>query len=266
MVKIPQTESIITNLENSWLTISFNRPEKRNALSRQLILDIFQILETVRDDRSVRGITFRGQGGTFCAGADLKEFQEILSAGDKAKKMADAASSLVGQLFKTISASPQVTVSVVEGAAMAGGFGIACSTDLLITKSNARYALTETQIGLTPAQIAPYVINRLGFAKGKKMMLLGDHIDGNDALKIGLADYVADDTEKLSEILENIQQQVMKCAPGAIAVTKEIIENCNTINTVMAADLFSDCLVGEEGKEGFSSFFEKRKPYWAIST
>jgi len=266
MVKIPQTESIITNLENSWLTISFNRPEKRNALSRQLIMDIFQILETVSDDRSVRGITFRGQGGTFCAGADLKEFQEILSAGDKAKKMADAASSLVGQLFKTISASPQVTVSVVEGAAMAGGFGIACSTDLLITMSNARYALTETQIGLTPAQIAPYVINRLGFAKGKKMMLLGDHIDGNDALKIGLADYVADDTEKLSEILENIQQQVMKCAPGAIAVTKEIIENCNTINTVMAADLFSDCLVGEEGKEGFSSFFEKRKPYWAIST
>ena len=266
MVKISQTESIITNLENSWLTISFNRPEKRNALSRQLIMDIFQILETVRDDRSVRGITFRGQGGTFCAGADLKEFQEILSAGDKAKKMADAASSLVGQLFKTISASPQVTVSVVEGAAMAGGFGIACSTDLLITMSNARYALTETQIGLTPAQIAPYVINRLGFAKGKKMMLLGDHIDGNDALEIGLADYVADDTEKLSEILENIQQQVMKCAPGAIAVTKEIIDSCNTINTVMAADLFSDCLVGEEGKEGFSSFFEKRKPYWAIST
>ena len=266
MVKIPKTESIITNLENSWLTISFNRPEKRNALSRQLIMDIFQILETVRDDRSVRGITFRGQGGTFCAGADLKEFQEILSAGDKAKKMADAASSLVGQLFKTISACPQVTVSVVEGAAMAGGFGIACSTDLLITMSNARYALTETQIGLTPAQIAPYVINRLGFAKGKKMMLLGDHIDGNDALKIGLADYIADDTEKLSEILENIQQQVMKCAPGAIAVTKEIIENCNTINTVMAADLFSDCLVGEEGKEGFSSFFEKRKPYWVIST
>ena len=264
MVKIPQTESIITNLENSWLTISFNRPEKRNALSRQLIMDIFQILETVHDDRSVRGITFRGQGGTFCAGADLKEFQEILSAGDKAKKMADAASSLVGQLFKTISASPQVTVSVVEGAAMAGGFGIACSTDLLITMSNARYALTETQIGLTPAQIAPYVINRLGFAKGRKMMLLGDHIDGNDALEIGLADYVADDTEKLSEILENIQQQVMKCAPGAIAVTKEIIESCNTINTVMAADLFSDCLVGEEGKEGFSSFFEKRKPYWAI--
>ena len=266
MVKIPQTASIITNLENSWLTISFNRPEKRNALSRQLIMDIFQILETVHDDQSVRGITFRGQGGTFCAGADLKEFQEILSAGDKAKKMADAASSLVGQLFKTISACPQVTVSVVEGAAMAGGFGIACSTDLLITMSNARYALTETQIGLTPAQIAPYVINRLGFAKGKKMMLLGDHIDGNDALEIGLANYVADDTEKLSEVLENIQQQVMKCAPGAIAVTKEIIESCNTINTVMAADLFSDCLVGEEGKEGFSSFFEKRKPYWAIST
>jgi len=266
MVKIPQTESIVTNLENSWLTISFNRPEKRNALSRQLIMDIFQILETVRDDRSVRGITFRGQGGTFCAGADLKEFQEILSAGDQAKKMADAASSLVGQLFKTIGASPQVTVSVVEGAAMAGGFGIACSTDLLITMSNARYALTETQIGLTPAQIAPYVINRLGFSKGRKMMLLGDHIDGNEALEIGMADYIADDKDKLLEILANIQRKVLKCAPGAIAVTKEIIADYNKLNTEKAADLFSDCLVGEEGQEGFNSFFKKRKPYWAIST
>ena len=149
---------------------------------------------------------------------------------------------------------------------MAAGFGIACSTDLLITMCNARYALTETRIGLTPAQIAPYVINRLGFANGRKLMLLGEHIDGNEALEIGLADYVADDIENLSEILENIQQQVMKCAPGAIAVTKEIIENCNTINTVRAADLFSNCLVGEEGQEGFSSFFEKRKPYWAIPT
>ena len=132
--------------------------------------------------------------------------------------------------------------------------------------SNARYALTETQIGLTPAQIAPYVINRLGFSRGRKMMLLGDHIDGQKALEIGMADYIADDKDKLLEILANIQRKVLKCAPGAIAVTKEIIADYNKVNTVKAADLFSNCLVGNEGQEGFSSFFEKRKPYWTIST
>ena len=80
MSKIPPTENLITELKNSWLTIWFNRSEKRNALSKELIMDLFKILDAVHDDRSVRGITFRGKGGTFCAGADLKVFQEIIKS------------------------------------------------------------------------------------------------------------------------------------------------------------------------------------------
>ena len=119
MSKIPSTENIITELENGWLTIWFNRVEKRNALSKELIMDLFQILDEVHDDRSVRGIIFRGKGGTFCAGADLKVFQEIINAGDNARELATDASHLVGKLFQTISTCPQITVSAVEGVAMA---------------------------------------------------------------------------------------------------------------------------------------------------
>ena len=263
MSKIPPTENLITELKNSWLTIWFNRSEKRNALSKELIMDLFKILDAVHDDRSVRGITFRGKGGTFCAGADLKVFQEIINAGETAREMATETSRLVGRLFQTISATPQITVSAVEGAAMAGGFGIACTTDLLVTMSDARYALTETRIGLTPAQIAPYVINRLGFAQARKLMLLGSLFDGQEAFEIGMADYLAHTEEEFSEFLTVIQKQVRNCAPNAVAVTKDILSVNHANNSIRAADYFSECIVHEEGREGFTSFFEKRKPYWA---
>ena len=262
MSKIPSTENIITELENGWLTIWFNRVEKRNALSKELIMDLFQILDEVHDDRSVRGIIFRGKGGTFCAGADLKVFQEIINAGDNARELATDASHLVGKLFQTISTCPQITVSAVEGAAMAGGFGIACTTDLLVTMANARYALTETRIGLTPAQIAPYVINRLGFAQARKLMLLGTSFNGQKAFEIGMADYVSQTEDEFSEFLANIKEQVRKCAPNAVALTKNILSENHDIDTIRAAKYFSDCIVHSEGKEGFTSFFEKREPDW----
>ena len=262
MSKIPSTENLIIELKNGWLTIWFNRSEKRNAISKELILDLFQILDAVHDDRSVRGITFRGKGGTFCAGADLKVFQEIINAGDSAREMAIETSRLVGQLFKTIGATPQITVSAVEGAAMAGGFGIACTTDLLVTMSDARYALTETRIGLTPGQIAPYVINRLGFAQARKLMLLGSLFDGNEAFEIGMADYVAHTKDEFSEFLADIQKQVTNCSPNAVALTKDIISTNQGIDPSKAAEFFSECILHEDGKEGFTSFFEKRNPYW----
>ena len=185
-------------------------------------------------------------------------------SGDEAYSNSLKMSEEVGEVFKMISKVPQFTVSVVEGAAMAGAFGIVCATDLLVTMADAKYALTETRIGLTPAQIAPYVLNRLGFAKARKMMLLGSLIDGTDAYEIGLADYLVDKEEEIVDVLSDIKKQVQKCAPNALALTKEIISENNFVDPKRAAEFFSSCIVNDEGREGFNSFFEKREPYWAM--
>ncbi len=264
MVKLPETKNSILELNNGWLTFWFNRPEKRNALSTDLLGDIRNTLSAIKEDRSIRGIIFRGKGGVFCAGADLDAMKKISMSGDKAYSNSLKMSKEVGEVFKMISKAPQFTVSVVEGAAMAGAFGIICATDLLVTMADAKYALTETRIGLTPSQIAPYVFNRLGFAKARKMMLLGSLINGRDAYEIGLADYLVDKEEKIIDILFDIKQQVKKCAPNALALTKEIISGNSHVDTKRAAEYFSSCIVNEEGREGFNSFFEKRKPYWAM--
>ena len=124
-----------------------------------------------------------------------------------------------------------------------------------------KFSLTETRIGLTPAQISPYVINRLGYSLARKMMLLGARIDGREAMKIGIADYIANDSN-LEDILESIKEQVFKCSPNAIAITKNILTANEYIDPQKAANFFSDCVVSDEGQEGINSFFEKRRPFW----
>ena len=262
MKKLPKTTNCILDLSEGWLTIWFNRPEKRNALSLDLINEIILTLESIYDDRSVRGIIFRGKEKFFCSGADLESLKQIASAGKKSRNMAFNMSIRVGKLFEAISMAPQITISSVEGAAMAGAFGIACATDFLVTMSDAKYALTETKIGLTPAQIAPYVIKRLGFSNAKRLMLMGTLFNGKKAFEMGMADYVADNEIEFSEQINSIKNQVNKCAPSAIGVTKKILNSHYNIDAEEAALLFSNCVIHEEGLEGLASFFEKRKPYW----
>ena len=263
MVKLPKTKNSILELNNSWLTFWFNRPEKRNALSTDLLEDIRNTLSAIKEDRSIRGIIFRGKGGVFCAGADLDAIKKISMSGDEAYLNSLKMSEEVGEVFKMISKVPQFTVSVVEGAAMAGAFGIACASDLLVSMSDARYALTETRIGLTPAQITPYVLNRMGYATARKMLLLGNLINGKDGYDMGLVDYLVSDETEISDVISGIKKQVHQCAPNAIAITKEILSNNDQIDSERAAEMFSSCIVSEEGREGIASFFEKRKPYWA---
>ena len=262
MTKIPNTENLILEYSHGWLDVWFNSIQNRNALTESLIADLFSVFSCIHDDREVRGITLRGKGNIFCAGADLKRMKKISEAGLEAKSIALKMSMEFGNLFKVVNQAPQVIVSLTEGFALAGGLGLACASDIIVTMPNTKFALTETRIGLTPSQISPYVINRLGYVNARKMMLIGANIDGKEAKEIGLADYLAYDNDSLEEILDDIKNQVFKCSPNAIAITKKVITVDQYLDPEKAADLFSDCVVSDEGKEGFKSFFEKRKPSW----
>jgi len=265
MVQAPGTQHSIIDLEDGWLTIWFNRPEKRNALSNKLLGEILNALESVHDDRSVRGILLRGKGSIFCAGADLEELKKITSSKHVSKNLAFKMSTKIGKVFEQIRKAPQITISAVEGPAMAGAFGIACASDILIAMSDARFALTETKLGLTPAQIAPHVLGRLGFTQARKLMLLGGAFDGKKAFDMGMVDYLAETESELNRLIQDIKTKVKNCAPKAVATTKKLIAKAYPgIDIKHAAELFSDCVVHDEGREGLSSFFDKRKPSWSL--
>jgi len=267
MTNLPQTKNLILDLSNGWLTIWLNRPNSRNALTNDMIEDFNNVFNSVGDDRSVRGITFRGKEGVFCAGADLKAIKSIFDGKSK-KEDVIRFSVAAGNFFESINALPQVTVMVIEGAAMAGGLGLACSGDFIITHKDTRFSLTETMIGLTPAQISPFVIQRLGFAKGKQLMLSGTQINGEEAVTIGLADFAGNTDSELEELEQNIKTQILKCAPGAVAETKRLIGLIAKIPreemVSKAGESFAERVLSDEGREGIASFLEKRKPGWSV--
>jgi len=263
MKNLPNTENLILEYSHGWLDIWFNSIENRNALSDGLITDLFRVFGSINNNRKIRGITLRGKGNVFCAGADLKAIKKISEEGPDAKDMAFKISLTYGNLFKVINQAPQVIVSVTEGYALAGGFGIACASDLIITMPDTKFALSETRIGLTPSQISPYMINRLGYSNARKMMLIGLKITGKEAMEIGIVDYLANDNRNLEDILNNIKEQVLRCSPNSIAITKNILTSKNQyLDPEKAAHFFRDCIVSEEGKEGIKSFFDNRYPKW----
>ena len=264
MNQFPKTQDLILKNKNGWLEIRLYNAVNRNALKESLVEELLIVFEVAKDNTDIRGIVLRGDGGVFCAGADLKKMKKITESGIEAKNQAYDLSMTIGKLLKVINQAPQIVVSVTEGFALAGGFGIVCASDFVISLENTKFGLTETKIGLTPSQISKYVINKLGYSKARKMMLLGTLIDGLEASKIGLVDFVAKNNEALEKKIKDFKSQVNDCSPTAVATTKKILSFNQNIDSQRAADLFSDSIISNDGKEGFESFFNKRKPSWTI--
>ncbi|MEM1050452.1 MAG: enoyl-CoA hydratase-related protein [Pseudomonadota bacterium] len=268
MTDLPKTEALELEHDGGWLTIWFNQPEKRNPLTGEMTHELQAVLDAVRDDRSVRGITLRGRGGIFCAGGDLKAFKSMAGA-EGAEAHADivALSKSGAAIFQSVNSMPQVVIALVEGAAMAGGLGLACCADVMIVEKEAKFAFTETAIGLTPAQIAPYVLQKVGYAIGRRLMLTAARLNGATATDIGLADQCVDDAAGLSEAEQTIRKQVLQCAPGAVADIKRLILALPQLEgeerVAAAAENFAGRVLSDEGREGLASFLEKRKPEWA---
>lgn len=265
---ISETQTLETVVEEQWLKIALNRPEARNALSAEMVEDLMTVLAAAASARDIRGITMRGNGGTFCAGGDLKGFKETFQSAKPDVAAIETSSRRAGELFQRINTMPQVVVMLVEGAAMAGGLGMICAGDVVAVTKGAKFALTEVTLGIPPAQIAPFVIGRLGLRTGRRLMLTAARFDGTEAHRIGLADYVVDDAVGLAAIEADIQRSVRRCAPRAIAETKDIILKTPHHSAEdmrdHAAQSFARCMVGKEAREGIAAFLEKRKPKWSL--
>ena len=265
MTDLPQTQALDLELDRGWLTVWFNQPEIRNPLTVDRVRELCELCDLLADRRDIRGVTFRGRDGIFCAGGDMKSFRSVFQSG----RHEDVVTmSLEGAaLFDAVNALPQVTVMAVEGAAMAGGFGLACVGDVVIAEAEARFALTETTIGLTPAQISPFVLQRLGAREGRRLMLLASVLGAEEAATIGLADMVTAGAEAMDTAIDGIRKQVERCAPGAVAATKQLLLALPGLSRQeqkhAAAENFAERMLSDEGREGVASFLEKRKPKWA---
>lgn len=265
MSKLPDVTALELDISKGWLTVWFNQPDSRNALTSVLVADLIATLEAVRDDREIRGITLRGRGGVFCSGGDLKAFNRNQSS-NRSKDDIIEESKRGAYLFDLVNTMPQVTIVIIEGSAMAGGFGVACCADVVICASDARFAMTETSIGLTPAQISPFVIQKLGYATARRLMLTAARFDGKEAKTLGFVDFLGDSIVELETFELEIKKQVLRTAPGAVADIKSLIVSIPFLDRESivdaAAENFANRILSDEGREGVASFVEKRKPSW----
>jgi len=264
MSTLPACDTLLLELHNGVLHITLNRPGSRNAMSLQMVEELRAVLAQVRDDRNVRALVLSGAGGHFCAGGDLKDMADARDRGAAAYRDLNRA---FGALLEEAQRAPQVLITLLQGAVLGGGFGLACVSDIAIAEHQAQFGLPETSLGLLPAQIAPFVVKRIGLTQARRLALTAARFDGIEARRLGLVHFVEHDPQALAQRLDEVLAHVLCCAPGANAATKALLlasdEEPQGPLLDRAADSFSAAVTGAEGIEGTMAFVQKRKPAWA---
>ncbi|TDP81240.1 isohexenylglutaconyl-CoA hydratase [Aquabacterium commune] len=260
--------------ERGVCTLTLNRPEVRNAMSLAMVNELLQALQAAEQDPAVRAIVLRGAGGHFCAGGDISDMAQARMK--LAQQQADAqpadpnpvavTNAAFGHLCLAYARSPLPIVTVLEGTVMGGGFGLACVSDVSLALDTVSFRLPETSLGLIPAQIAPFLVERLGYAEAKRLAVTGAKVGAAEALTIRLVHEVHGDAAALDAALQRTLASVLACGPQAIAATKNLLSHARLtppeqlIND--AAALFARAVLSEEGQEGTGAFMQKRKPQW----
>jgi len=258
-------ETLILRQEGPVLHVTLNRPELRNAMSLALVLELRQALAAAESDGQTRVLVLRGAGGHFCAGADLKDM-----AGARARLAEDPdavvkINAAFGELCVAFANTGLATVAVLEGTVMGGGIGLACVVDVALAGTSALFRLPETSLGVVPAQIAPFLVERLGYAEAKRLAVTGGKLDAQAALDLRLVHEVHA-AGALDRALADSVAHILQCAPGAIAATKALMTHArfHTPASMVqhAAEVFSKAALGPEGIEGTTAFLAKRKANW----
>ncbi|WMN15963.1 enoyl-CoA hydratase-related protein [Pseudomonas piscis] len=264
MSLLPSCQTLLLESRDGVLFITLNRPECRNAMSLEMVAELRAVLAAVNERRSIRALVLQGAGGHFCAGGDLKDMAGARARGNAAYRELNRA---FGALLEEAQKVPQVLVCVLQGAVLGGGFGLACVSDIAIAEHSAQFGMPETSLGLLPAQIAPFVVRRIGLTQARRLALTAARFDGEQARQLGLVHFVENDATALQERLEQQVAQVLRCAPGANAQTKALLLASvdQPLGPLLdqAADDFAQAVGGEEGTEGTLAFVQKRQPSWA---
>jgi len=239
----------------AWITL--DRPEKRNALSDDLVEGLLDGLRRALDDPAVRVIVLTGNGPAFCAGADLKSGG--VSGGDGGE-------TPFVTVLKTIWNSPKPVIGRINGHAFGGGVGLTAACDLTVAAEGAQFSFSEVRIGVIPAMISVVVIPKLGLQQSMWLFLTGERFDAARAVQLGLIHRVVPAAE-LDEAVEAIAQMVHLGGPNAIREAKQLVRRIPAMPMDEAfrytSEKIAELFASPEAAEGMAAFVEKRKPSWA---
>lgn len=243
-------------------TLTLDRPEKHNAMSGEMLLEIKAAAEQLAADETVRVVVLTGAGKSFCAGGDLGWMQKQMQADAKTRA---AEARVLAETLQLLNTMPKPVIGAIQGNAFGGGVGMASVCDVAIGADHLKMGLTETRLGLIPATIGPYVVARMGEARARRVFMSARLFGAAEAVDLGLL-AKAVPAEDLAAAVEAEVVPYLSCAPGAVAAAKKLTRDLGPRLDDTVIDMTIQALVdrweGEEAPEGIAAFFEKRKPSW----
>jgi methylglutaconyl-CoA hydratase len=256
------SDLILYAVQAGTATITLNRADRRNALSRALIAGIGEAVDRAAADASVRSVILTAAGSVFCAGMDLAELQESLAAGVENTPVWDDALRLA-KLYDRIYTLPKPTVAAVNGAAVAGGAGLVSVCDLAVSVPEAKFGYPEVRRGLVAAMVMPHLMRHVGERMARYLLLTGDVVSAEEAKAAGFINAIVP-ADKLMEQAHAYAKAIAEGGPDALALTKNLLHcfSHQALSIEEAAKASAAPRLTKECRDGLEAFFAKRPAPW----
>jgi len=242
--------------------VILNRPLVHNAFNRKMIRELITVFEAIEHMPDLRVVVLRGEGKSFCAGADLNWMREIkdYTYDENLRESLDLA-----KMLHLIYSSSKPTIARVQGAAIGGGTGLVAVCDIAVAELDAKFSFSEVKLGLIPACISPYVIKKCGEGACREFFLTGERLSAERARAAGLVSRVVP-FDNLDRTVDELANQLVSSGPEAIRKCKELLSRVPQISFEEArrytAEVIAQLRIAAEAQEGMAAFLEKRKPGW----
>ena len=243
--------------------VALNAPEKRNALSAQMISELTDMAQTLGAKAETRAVVLSGAGKVFCAGGDLNWMKAQIEA-DRKTRMAEARK--LAEMLNALNEMPSPLIGRIHGGAFGGGVGMACVCDVAIADGATRFGLTETKLGLIPATIGPYVLARMGEGNARRVFMSARLFGAAEAADLGVIARAVP-TDDLDDAIEAEVAPYLSVAPEAVGAAKAL---ARALGPRIDAEVIDDTIQrladtweGEEAAHGIASFLKKEKARWA---
>jgi methylglutaconyl-CoA hydratase len=256
--------TLVHDASLNFTTLTLTNPEKHNAFSDVTIQLLSSLLAQVPS--TSRGLFVRSTGKSFCAGGDVAYMRKLARA-TPAENKNDALA--LARLLRQLNGMPMPTVALVQGPAYGGGVGLIAACDLSVAVKSATFALSEVKLGLIPATISPYVVQKLGPHHAKRYFMTAEAFDAARAQSIGLVDELVQSPAELDEWQGKLSEALLRNAPQAVrdckSLVRLVLEHAGAVSEELmdqTADRLARARASAEGIEGVSAFLEKRSPAW----
>jgi methylglutaconyl-CoA hydratase len=258
----PKYQTLSCEVAGAVKTITLNRPDRRNAISGEMIEDLLSTLAHAEANHEVRIVILTGAGKSFCAGMDLETLQSVAGQ-TPAENLGD--SRQMARLFQRVYSFSKPVISAVNGAAIAGGCGLATFADITIAVPEAKFGYTEVKIGFIPALVSVILRRQVGEKRARELALTGRIFDAAEAFRLGLVTEIVP-AEKLMQRAHEVAASFLESSPSSLLHTKQLLlhydEGDVQREIELAIQANADIRSTDDFKEGVTSFLEKRAPKW----